>query len=256
MRRWQGCQEHILIYCTEGSGTVTIGNESYQLKANQYIVIPQGAFHEYYTDEVSPWTIYWIHFQGTLAAKMTEGMSSPQDLPPADNSRLDQRNRMFDELYAVMEMGTNRQTLEFASCLFIHYMATLRYLDVYRFPSIRVSQVTHADTIVRKSIHYMNEHVENRLTIDELAEFCGLSKSYFYRKFVKESGIAPIDYFTRLKINRACFWLMYTNMSISQIAARLSFSESQYFARIFKKIMGISATDYRNKGASPAKTCV
>lgn len=243
--RSQGCGEHILLYCTEGSGTVDVGSSSMRLNANQFVVIPRGAPHTYFCDANHPWSIYWMHIRGELSAQLLQGMDAPRDVPPSDSSRIDERNRLFDEIFQTLDSNVSTEAYEYASALLVHYLATFRHLGIYRTSNPAASSVSQGDTAVRRVLHFMNENIERRLTVDDLAACCGLSASYLYRRFVKEVGMAPMDYFIRLKVNRACFWLMRTNMTVSQISSRLDFSESQYFARTFKKVMGVSATDYR-----------
>ena len=93
----------------------------------------------------------------------------------------------------------------------------------------------------------MNENIENRLTLKELASHFGYSESYMYRLFYKETHFAPMNYFLHMKIKRACQLLRNTNMKVNQISFKLGFEDPYYFSRIFKKIVGQSPKDYRNE---------
>ena len=93
----------------------------------------------------------------------------------------------------------------------------------------------------------MNDNIESNLKITDFANFCGYSKSYFYRKFVKEIGYPPMDYFIRLKIDKACKLLIQTDMKVNQIAHKLGFKESQYFSRTFSHVMGFSPLEFRKQ---------
>ena len=93
----------------------------------------------------------------------------------------------------------------------------------------------------------MTDNVERKLTIKEIAGFAGMSESYCYRKFTAQMAMSPMDYFIRLKVNKAAILLLKTPMSVSQIAAKLGFGSPEYFSRTFKKILGISASDFRKQ---------
>ena len=94
-----------------------------------------------------------------------------------------------------------------------------------------------------------------RLTIQDFATYIGYSESYFYRIFIRETGYAPIEYFNRLKINRACDYLLHSSMNVMQIAHILGFSDPYYFSRVFSRIMKISPIKYRNCGGNlPSET--
>ena len=90
-------------------------------------------------------------------------------------------------------------------------------------------------------IYYLQEHVETNLTLKDLAEYFKYSESHFSTLFQKETGTSPINYFTRLKIQKACQY--------NEIAMRLGFEEQAYFSRVFTKVMGISPSSYRKKEA-------
>ena len=93
----------------------------------------------------------------------------------------------------------------------------------------------------------MNDNLERKVTVSELAQYARFSESYFYRIFIREKGIAPLSYFMQLKINKAAILLLKTSMSISQIAAKLAFGSPEYFSRTFKKLIGLSPVEFRNQ---------
>ena len=71
--------------------------------------------------------------------------------------------------------------------------------------------------------------------------------SHFSTLFQKETGVAPISYFLRLKIQKACQYIELTNLKLHEIATLLGFEEPAYFSRLFAKIMGMSPSEYRKK---------
>jgi AraC-like DNA-binding protein len=69
--------------------------------------------------------------------------------------------------------------------------------------------------------------------------------TYFVRRFGKSFGISPLAYFNRMKIYQAMGLLSETQYSIEQISEDLGFSDSSYFARVFKKYTSTTPTEYR-----------
>ncbi len=55
--------EHVLIYCVQGRGWYRVGEKEYQVKENQYFILPARQRHAYGADDEKPWTIYWVHFR-------------------------------------------------------------------------------------------------------------------------------------------------------------------------------------------------
>lgn len=97
-------------------------------------------------------------------------------------------------------------------------------------------------------IYYLQEHVETNLTLKDLAEYFKYSESHFSTLFQKETGTSPINYFTRLKIQKACQYIELTDMKLNEIAMR-SDRGAGLFLRVFTKVMGISPSSYRKKEA-------
>jgi AraC-like DNA-binding protein len=105
---------------------------------------------------------------------------------------------------------------------------------------------------VRQALAWLDENIGEPLSIPDLAAASGLSQSHFRRRFHKETGFTPSDYLTRRRILRAKQLLQGKRMSITEIAFRLGFQSSPYFAAVFKKLTGMTPSEYReNIHASP-----
>jgi AraC family transcriptional regulator of arabinose operon len=63
--RKNGASESILIYCVDGNGWIKINNKIIKIKPNEFFAIPKGIPHSYGCNEKEPWTIYWLHFNGS-----------------------------------------------------------------------------------------------------------------------------------------------------------------------------------------------
>lgn len=236
---------YILIFCKEGKGWIKVGNKhKQQIKANQYVLIPNGENYSYGADEKDPWSIYWIYFDGAKAQLMCNKIDEPQNASSAIDSHAFYRIELFEEIYFMLGDGRNLDRMIYASLCFHHLLATLTYTDLYLESTNRRKP---SDNFVHVAISYMSEHVETTLSINDLAAKCGYSRSHFTHIFTKEMGMPPKEYFLRMKINRACLLLKNTNESIIEIAMRMGFGEGQYFSRTFKKIKGITATQYRKE---------
>lgn len=96
-----------------------------------------------------------------------------------------------------------------------------------------------------EAVRYMTERLTESLTLSELAKQVGLSKQHLVYLFNREAGLPPIEYFLRLKVQRAGQLLDLTGLSVKEIAGAVGLSDPYYFSRIFKKIMGYSPTEYR-----------
>lgn len=130
-------------------------------------------------------------------------------------------------------------------CLYT-FLSTFIFQEQFR----HIDLPTHKEnSFSMRVIYYLQEHVETNLTLKDLAEYFKYSGSHFSTLFQKETGTSPINYFTRLKIQKACQYIELTDMKLNEIAIRLGFEEQAYFSRVFTKVMGISPSSYRKKEA-------
>lgn len=236
--RQQAIDQYVLIYCVDGSGWYRIGNKEYKVRKNQFFILPAGQPHTYGADEGNEWTIYWIHFRGAHAAIFAEGMQKPQSINVALNSRIRDRINIFEELLSTLHAGQGIEDLRYASSLLHHFLASMRYLGQFR-------RGEGASDAIEAAIHYMQENIENRITLQDVLNYIGYSQSHFSSLFKKKTGESPIAYFNRLKVEYACKLLKETDLKINQICFKIGIEDSFYFSRLFSKTMGMSPSEYR-----------
>ena len=92
---------------------------------------------------------------------------------------------------------------------------------------------------------YIDEHLADRLSLDELAEIGCMSIPTFTKKFKDRTGMTLVQYLNEKRIMRAKVLLMNKNLSLEQIAEETGFSNANYLVRVFKKVTGSTISDYR-----------
>ena len=98
---------------------------------------------------------------------------------------------------------------------------------------------------ISKVINYIENNYSQKLTLKLLSEVSGLSGSSFRRSFYNVVGLSPINYLLKLRLKKAALLLDSSDLSITEIAYRTGFSDSNYFIRQFKKFSGTSPLKYR-----------
>lgn len=110
-------------------------------------------------------------------------------------------------------------------------------------------QITPYDEqFMQKVMEFMEEQMDNaELTVDEFAEKLMLSRTIFYRKLKSIIGLTPIDFIREIRIKRAVQLIDCGEYNFSQIAYQTGFNDPKYFGKCFKKIMGITPSEYKEK---------
>lgn len=116
-------------------------------------------------------------------------------------------------------------------------------------------QVTPYDEqFMQQVMAFMEEQMDNTdITIDDFANKLMLSRTVFYRKLKSIVGLTPVDFVCEMRIKRAAQLIERSEYSFSQIAYMTGFNDPKYFSRRFKKIMGVTPTEYKEKKESISK---
>ena len=110
-------------------------------------------------------------------------------------------------------------------------------------------QITPYDEqFMEKVMEFMEEQMDNaELTIDEFAEKLMLSRTIFYRKLKSIIGLTPVDFIREIRIKRAVQLIDSSEYNFSQVAYMTGFNDPKYFSKCFKKVIGITPSEYKEK---------
>ncbi len=240
--RPHGADQHILIYCQEGSGVAVVKKNEYVIEAGDFFMVPMKSAHTYHANEDNPWTIYWIHFKGTMSVAMLELFHKHVNGYKGFLKYNERSIALFNEMYNQLERGYGIDNLIYCNMCLGHFLTTMIYNDRY---DVR-SHLQHKD-VLDKAIDFLGSKIGEMLTLEEMAAAVNLSPSHFSFSFKKKTGFPPIEYFNHLKVQKACQFLLFTDLRVREIALELGMKDPYYFTRMFTKVMGLSPNNYREK---------
>ena len=99
-------------------------------------------------------------------------------------------------------------------------------------------------------LSYIGRNSKKKLSLDEIADACKITKFHVCRLVKKEMGITPVDFITFAKMRRAITMLLKTKNTVAHIGEELSFSSPKYFTRIFKEYFDVSPQKFRSSSIS------
>jgi signal transduction histidine kinase/DNA-binding LacI/PurR family transcriptional regulator/AraC-like DNA-binding protein len=98
---------------------------------------------------------------------------------------------------------------------------------------------------VRQVMAYIHEHYAEPISREDMAAYGGVSARHLTRCFCQEMGVSPITYLNRYRVKQAKRLLLAQDRSITQVAGDVGFSDSSYFARVFRNEVGVSPRAYQ-----------
>jgi AraC-like DNA-binding protein len=241
-KRLSGANENILIYCEKGKGWIECKNEIHNLSGHQVFIIPENEPHTYGAELQDPWSIYWLHFKGENTYMFQSIIGKVISIKDSANSRFQDRFVLFEDMFQNLEMGYNPENLEYISFCLTYFLASIKYLSQYReIKNVKV------DDVIQKSIIFMKDHLEQKITLDDIAGAVGYSTSHLITLFTRKTSYPPFVYYNQLRIQKACSYLQFTELKIKEIAFRLGFYDPFHFSKAFLKEMEITPKEYRKR---------
>ena len=246
--RRKGCTDNILIYCIKGKGHCILDGERFEVHANQYILIPASdRYIRYWSDIEDPWTIYWVHFTGANIGTFNSSLAIQLCKGPINTPFNEKGIEIWDNIYQTLEASYTIENLCNACFCLYHLLATFLFTEQH------IKSDTAQKDIVQKTILTMRNNLTRKLHIDEFSAIHNLSTSHFSSLFKKSTGMPPMDYFTHLKMQRACQLLYHKDSRIKSVALELGYPDPYYFSRVFKKFIGSSPSEYKFSIHKPEK---
>lgn len=241
--RKNGSKQYILIYCMEGQGIINLMDSRIELKPNSFYIIPPEVGHAYYAVQKDPWSIYWLHFTGSQSENLFRKFSEKTRAAASFISFEERRVNLFENVIDVLEDGYSADNIEYVNISLWQLIGSFIFNSYFT----EIGKEKVEGDIITTSIKYMKEHLNEPLKVNTIASNFNYSNSHFFALFKKKTGYSPIHYFNHLKIQKACQYLSFTDMSVKEISFSLGYEDPLYFSRLFKKTMNISPLQYRSE---------
>jgi len=246
-----------ICFIKRGTTSWWVGDDIFDLQPGELFITWPDELHGGVDSIMHPCEIYWIIFtlspqNGSFGMLPQEtGMMSDQ-LNAIDYRRCRAPSRMadhFEHLLAATTSGrflsglTAKASMQLLLCDVLHAFSS----------SAGTNQPTRRgySPRIQRAINWMHREIGNEIAMEDAARIAGLKSAQFRSNFLRETGFSPVDYLTRIRIQKAKGMLLETSASITDIAFSLAYSSSQYFATVFRKLTGTTPREFRNTYRRP-----
>lgn len=234
--------EHIeFLYFVEGMHTVICAGTRYTAKENELFIVHSNELHAiescqpglYICVRLFPSFFYDIQFQQTTFQQVISK-------DPTIHS-------IFTQMLAEHQQRLPGYDMELKAHAY-HLMAYLiRHYKKKSFSEEELQKQQKRAERMRAILQYISIHCNEKLTSASIAEHFYITEYHFCHLFKSETGLSPTGYINWYRIEKAAVLLQHTDRSITDISAHVGFEDSNYFARTFKKYMGVSPRAYRQQ---------
>lgn len=229
-----------LVFITHGSGTFIDRGLEYTVQEGSVFLLRPGFWHTYAPDITTGWTEYFIGFNGDVFSKTI------QQSIPQDNSvyLLSPKLRgIFPKALEYADLDNEDTQLVLQSLLFL-VLSCIAYGQAASPNGGKRS----ARLIVRARA-YMERNISKQISLQKMASELGVSYSAFNQFFKDQTSLSPVRYLGRMRLQRAKYKLLKTDLSIKVIAQECGFSSTEYFCGVFHKETGMTPSEFRSAGS-------
>jgi len=114
-------------------------------------------------------------------------------------------------------------------------------------PRLADTGTTSVGDKIRAAARWLHEHCEQQISVSDAAQVATMSERNFLRRFKLEMGVTPSDYLLHARLDTACSFLAETELPVDKVARRCGMGNGDRLAKIFRKRMSISPTEYRQR---------
>lgn len=194
--------------------------------------------YEYYGEDQTE--VYWVHFTGGNVKNILRSYGLTDDKRVFYcGSSLDYQN-LFRTMINELQMCKENYEEVLETYLRLIFIMLKRY-----FANATKSDNARVVEEIDKATMYFNEHYSEDISIDEYAQNNHVSVSWFIRNFKQCTGSTPMQYILSKRIYNAEILLHDSTYNVTEIAEIVGYDNPLYFSRIFKKVKGISPSEYR-----------
>ncbi len=250
--------DHRLVYVVNGSGVLDLGNEELNIGPGHILYWPSGTTYAFHPEENVPLSLIIVNFDFTQ-----ENADILQPLPSVTPQGYQSGNRLEKLKFNDAEVFENIIALNNVPAVLPYLQAMAEEAEtpqiMYTFQQTNLLRVvltilyrvscSHLDrkssNSFNKILDYVYDHYAQPLSNKELAAHFNYHPNYISQLFTQHTGISLHQYLLRIRVRQALHLLQTTELSVSEVAAKVGFGSTSYFCQYFKKSTGYSPASFK-----------
>lgn len=224
-----------------GKGVLKDGSgKEYHINKNEIFLLYENEFYDYHPDEFEPWSYIWVDFTGEEIDKFLLLCGFEKDNLVKRGKDFNEYVEMMRRMYEAYD-ATEVQQLRISAYLML---ILGKLIEQEQEKKLSLRELRKVKTLRDIIVYINNNYASAALTNEIIASVNGMSVRSLNLLFSEVLDMSPVEYILNYKISLACEKLARPDMTINEVAKEAGFDDSKYFARVFKKIKGITPSEY------------
>ena len=240
--KYEVLKNAVIHYVTKGYGTFKFNGKVYNLKQGDIFILLKGMQVEYVASIDDPWEYYWIGFSGSNANEYLNRTS----ITDSCVANCEENSKIPQIILNMCEISKTYNPSSSDDILLLKELYSLLYSLIEEFPKPFEYKDKELHTYIQDALNFINSNYMHSITVQEIADYVNLSRSYLYKMFIKNLGISPQRYLINLRMYKATLLLKGTKLPIGEVASSVGYSDSLLFSKTFSKHFSMSPLNYRN----------
>ncbi len=239
--------DYELFVVTEGVLHIASATTEYTVSTGEYLLMPPNEFE--HGTKSSHCIFYWMHFgynkeQNNHELLTAKGLSyTPGQLLLPEQGRLTSPDRIIILMKQLQDSDRRYREISLNRYLCSAILSEVA-LQGQIYPA-------YGNKIIKEQLYqdicdYVSWHLSENLKVSQVANYFGYNEKYLTTFFKQRAGISLKQYILQIKMERAKASLSETTEPVSQIAFRLGFTDAHNFSNAFRKVTGLSPSEYRD----------
>jgi AraC family transcriptional regulator len=241
--------DYALLFPLSGRLLCRVADEEFELSGANALLVEPGAEAEAASREETEVLALTIApaLVLDLAVQLRLTLSGASIMFRSERAKMDERlARLARDLAEELkedEAGQEVVIMALVEQALVHLLR--HHANVRRSDELELSRVGLVDRRIRRAVELMYAHMDRDLPLEELAGAAYLSPFHFARLFKKLTGASPHAYLAALRVRRAQQLLSETDLSISELSARVGYASPSHFSKSFRQATGLTPRAFR-----------
>ena len=259
--RWHEAME--IKYFVKGCAELTCGPRVFIARAGDIVIINSCERHSIrpISDDETIYHLLLVDPQmnlsgsaGRMLTPISEGEMRFNNLISGESESGKRLSALLLSVFDEFASENEAHQLYITGLMAQFYAELIRSEVAQNIPSAEPDNIRRYAERIEEAFVTINKHYQEDLTLEDLAEPCGMSPYYFCRIFKAVTGCTPVAYLNEYRISKAEILLRSSEIGISDIALAVGFADVCYFSRCFKRLRGVSPKQYRSNYRSDSES--
>lgn len=230
---------YLFFIVEKGSGTLKYGGETYALNQNDCVFIDCKKPYSHCTSE-DLWKLRWVHFYGENMDAVYEKYLARGGKACFSTSNAAEYTAVLSHLFEIASSTSYVRDMK------IHEkISGLLVLLMEETQTANVGTASAKIPQLQRIKEYLDENYTRKITLDDLSAKFYINKFYLLEIFKQHYGMGVNEYMIHMRITKAKRLLRFSDKTVEEIAYDCGMNSLHYFSRIFKKVEGLSPSEYR-----------